>query len=61
VRAGGVVGEHRVVFAGERERVELVHEALDRAVFADGALRAARWLSGRGPGRWTMLDVLGLT
>ena len=61
VRAGGVVGEHRVVFAGERERVELVHEALDGAVFADGALRAARWLSGRGPGRWTMLDVLGLT
>ena len=42
------------------ERVELAHEALDRALFADGALRAARWLAGRAPGRYTMRDVLGL-
>jgi 4-hydroxy-tetrahydrodipicolinate reductase len=60
VRGGGIVGEHRVLFAGEMERIELAHEALDRAVFADGALTAARWIAGRGPGRWTMLDVLGL-
>lgn len=60
VRGGGIVGEHRVQFAGERERIELVHEALDRAVFAEGALTAARWLSGRPAGRFTMLDVLGL-
>jgi 4-hydroxy-tetrahydrodipicolinate reductase len=60
IRGGGIVGEHRVLFAGERERIELVHEALDRAVFADGALTAARWIAGRGSGRWTMLDVLGL-
>lgn len=60
VRGGGIVGEHRVIFAGERERIELVHEALDRAVFAEGALTAARWIAGRAPGRWTMQDVLGL-
>jgi 4-hydroxy-tetrahydrodipicolinate reductase len=60
LRGGGIVGEHRVVFAGERERIELVHEALDRAVFADGALKAATWIAGRGAGRFTMQDVLGL-
>jgi 4-hydroxy-tetrahydrodipicolinate reductase len=60
VRGGGIVGDHRVIFAGERERVELVHEALDREVFAEGALAAARWIDGRGPGRFTMQDVLGL-
>jgi 4-hydroxy-tetrahydrodipicolinate reductase len=60
LRGGGIIGEHRVVFAGERERVELVHEALDRAVFADGALKAAAWMAGRGAGRFTMQDVLGL-
>jgi 4-hydroxy-tetrahydrodipicolinate reductase len=53
VRGGGVVGEHRVLFIGERERIELRHEALDRALFAEGALRAARWLAGRAPGRYT--------
>jgi len=60
VRGGGTIGEHRVQFAGERERIELVHEALDRSVFAQGALTAARWIAGREPGRYTMLDVLGL-
>ncbi|HSJ32428.1 MAG TPA: 4-hydroxy-tetrahydrodipicolinate reductase [Longimicrobiales bacterium] len=60
LRGGGIIGEHRVVFAGERERIELVHEALDRAVFADGALKAATWIAGRGAGRFTMQDVLGL-
>ncbi|HSK18872.1 MAG TPA: 4-hydroxy-tetrahydrodipicolinate reductase [Longimicrobiales bacterium] len=60
LRGGGIIGEHRVVFAGERERVELVHEALDRAVFAQGALEAAAWIAGRGTGRFTMQDVLGL-
>ena len=60
IRAGGTVGEHRVVFGGERERIELVHEALDRSVFAAGALSAAVWLAERGAGRWTMRDVLGI-
>lgn len=61
VRGGSVVGEHRVLFLGARERVELVHEATDRALFAEGALRAVRWLAGRPPGRYDMRDTLGIT
>ena len=60
LRGGDVVGEHQVLFLGERDRLELVHRASDRALFAEGALRAARWLAGRAPGRYTMRDVLGL-
>jgi 4-hydroxy-tetrahydrodipicolinate reductase len=60
VRGGGVAGLHQVLFLGERERIELHHEALDRALFAEGALHAARWLAGRPPGRYRMSDVLGL-
>lgn len=58
VRGGDVVGEHRVLFLGERERLELVHAATDRDVFAEGALAAARWIAGRAPGRYSMADVL---
>jgi 4-hydroxy-tetrahydrodipicolinate reductase len=58
LRGGAVVGEHTVYFLGEDERVELVHRASSRRVFARGALRAARWLAGRGPGRYVMEDVL---
>lgn len=60
VRGGDVVGEHTVFFFGEGERVELTHRATDRRIFARGALRAAHWLSGREPGRYTIDDVLGL-
>jgi 4-hydroxy-tetrahydrodipicolinate reductase len=60
LRGGGVTGEHRVLFFGARETIELRHEALDRALFAEGALRAARWISGRAPGRYTMRDVLDI-
>ncbi|HET7273729.1 MAG TPA: 4-hydroxy-tetrahydrodipicolinate reductase [Longimicrobiaceae bacterium] len=60
LRGGDVVGEHSVSFIGTRERVELGHVATDRALFAEGALRAARWLAGRSPGHYTMRDVLGL-
>lgn len=60
IRGGGIAGEHRMLFAGVRELIELRHEALDRAVFADGALAAACWLAGRDAGRYTMQDVLGL-
>jgi 4-hydroxy-tetrahydrodipicolinate reductase len=60
IRGGGVVGDHQVLFLGERERIELRHEAFDRALFAEGALRAARWLDGREPGRYSMAQVLGL-
>jgi 4-hydroxy-tetrahydrodipicolinate reductase len=59
-RAGGVVGEHEVMFASTEEVVRLSHSALDRTVFAKGALAAARWVAGRPPGLYSMRDVLGL-
>lgn len=58
VRGGDVVGEHTVYLFGAGERVVLGHIATDRALFAHGALRAARWLAGRAPGRYTLEDVL---
>ncbi len=60
LRGGDVVGDHSVVFAGPGERIELVHRASDRAIYARGALRAARWLQGRAPGLYSMAEVLGL-
>jgi 4-hydroxy-tetrahydrodipicolinate reductase len=60
MRGGDIVGEHRMVFAGPGEQVELVHRAQDRSSFARGALAAARWVVGRPPGLYTMQDVLGL-
>ena len=60
IRAGDVVGEHTVVFAGAGERLELTHKASSRDTFAIGALRAARWVINRPPGRYSMEDVLGL-
>lgn len=60
VRGGDVVGEHQLLFLGDLETVELAHRASDRSLFAAGALRAASWLLGRKPGRYTMKDVLGL-
>lgn len=61
LRGGGVVAEHSVVFAGDSERLELSHRAEDRMVFADGAVRAALWLSDQPPGLYGMEDVLGLS
>jgi 4-hydroxy-tetrahydrodipicolinate reductase len=61
VRGGNVVGEHSVRFIGAEEEVVFLHEAQDRKTFAQGALRAARWASGRAPGLYSMGDVLGLT
>jgi 4-hydroxy-tetrahydrodipicolinate reductase len=60
VRGGDIVGEHRLIFAGPGEQVELAHTAQDRSGFARGALVAARWVAGRPPGLYSMLDVLGL-
>jgi 4-hydroxy-tetrahydrodipicolinate reductase len=60
LRGGDVVGEHQVMLIGERERITLGHAAQDRALFAEGALRAARWIAGKEPGIYTMKDVLGL-
>lgn len=60
LRGGDVVGDHTVIFAGAGERIEIGHKAGGREVFASGALAAARWVSGRQPGLYTMRDVLGL-
>jgi 4-hydroxy-tetrahydrodipicolinate reductase len=60
LRGGDVVGEHRVIFAGPVERIELAHIATDRGIFARGAVKAALWARGRGPGLYAMTDVLGL-
>lgn len=60
LRGGDVVGEHRVIFAGPGERIELAHIATDRGIFARGAVRAALWARGRAPGLYSMRDVLGL-
>jgi 4-hydroxy-tetrahydrodipicolinate reductase len=60
LRGGTVVGDHRVIFAGPAERLELVHQAEDRMIFARGALKAALWARGRPPGLYSLADVLGL-
>jgi 4-hydroxy-tetrahydrodipicolinate reductase len=60
VRGGDIVGEHDVIFAALGERVVLRHIATDRAIFARGALRAALWGQSQKPGRYDMMDVLGL-
>ncbi len=60
IRAGDIVGEHTVMFAGTGERVEITHRAASRMNFALGALRAARWIASREHGRYDMQDVLGL-
>ncbi|HNT96806.1 MAG TPA: dihydrodipicolinate reductase C-terminal domain-containing protein [Elusimicrobiales bacterium] len=59
-RAGDIVGEHTVLFAGPHERVELTHRAHSRDVFADGAITAALWLAGKEKGFYDYADLLGL-
>jgi 4-hydroxy-tetrahydrodipicolinate reductase len=61
LRGGDVVGEHTAFFFGPHERIELSHRATSRAIFAQGAVRAAAWVVGKPPGRYDMLDVLGLS
>jgi 4-hydroxy-tetrahydrodipicolinate reductase len=60
VRGGDIIGEHTAYFFGAAERLEISHRATSRAIFALGALRAAAWVRGQPPGRYDMLDVLGL-
>ena len=60
LRGGSVVGDHKVIFAAAGERIELVHRADDRAIFAQGAVRAALWLASQQPGRYAMDAVLGV-
>jgi len=58
VRGGDVVGDHTVFLLGAGERIELTHRASSRELFASGALRVARWIVGKPPGRYGMVDVL---
>lgn len=60
LRGGDVVGDHTVYFLGQGDRVEITHRASSRDTFGHGAVRAALWLSGKGPGLFDMRDVLGL-
>ena len=59
-RSGGVIGDHEVTLSSEREIVSLRHTALDRAVFAQGAIKAAEWAMDQTPGLYDMTDVLGV-
>jgi len=60
IREGDVVGEHTVIFLGQKERLELTHRAGSREIFARGALRAAEWIVGNEAGLYSMQDVLGI-
>jgi 4-hydroxy-tetrahydrodipicolinate reductase len=60
IRAGDIVGDHTVLFAGTGERIEITHKASSRMTFANGAVRAASWLTGQKTGLYDMRDVLGL-
>jgi len=59
-RGGDVVGDHTVYFAGPGERIEITHRSASRSNYAQGALRAAKFLASRGKGLFDMQDVLGL-
>jgi 4-hydroxy-tetrahydrodipicolinate reductase len=60
VRAGDIIGDHTVFFAGTGERIEITHKSSSRATYAQGAMRAAKFLAGRKTGLFDMQDVLGL-
>jgi len=60
IRGGDIVGDHTVLFAGTGERIEVTHKSSSRATYAQGSLRAARFLAGRRQGLFDMFDVLGL-
>lgn len=60
LRGGNVIGDHMVILAGPSERIELVHRAQDRTIFANGAVRAALWAAHQPAGLYSMADVLGL-
>jgi len=60
VRGGDIVGDHTVLFAGTGERIEIAHKSSSRATYAQGSLRAARFLAGKSVGLFGMDQVLGL-
>lgn len=59
IRGGTIVGEHDIIFAGQDEVITLNHTAQSRAIFANGAVQAAKFLTGKGPGMYDMSDVIG--
>jgi 4-hydroxy-tetrahydrodipicolinate reductase len=59
IRGGDIVGDHTVLFAGIGERIEITHKSSSRVTYAQGSLRAARFLALQGPGLYDMNDVLG--
>lgn len=61
LRGGSIAGDHSVIFAAEGETLTLAHHAENRAIFARGAIKAARWLCGTDAGRYQMGDVLNLS
>ncbi len=60
IRGGDIVGDHTILFSANYETIELSHRAIDRSVFAQGALRATRWVAGKPAGIYGMPEVLGL-
>lgn len=60
IRGGDIVGDHTVLFAGTGERIEITHKSSSRATYAQGSLRAVRFLRDKAPGMYDMFDVLGL-
>src|SRR5258705_7639519 len=60
IRGGDIVGDHTVLFAGTGERIEISHKSASRASYAQGSLRAVRFLAGKKSGMFDMLDVLQL-
>ena len=60
IRGGDIVGDHTVLFAGAGERIEITHKSASRSTYAQGSLRAVRYLAGKKPGLYDMFDVLGL-
>jgi 4-hydroxy-tetrahydrodipicolinate reductase len=60
VRAGDIIGDHTVFFAGPGERIEITHKSSSRATYAQGAMRAAKFLADKNAGLFDMRDVLGL-
>ena len=60
IRGGDIVGDHTVLFAGIGERIEVTHKSSSRATYAQGSLRAVRFLAGQQHGLFDMFDVLNL-
>jgi 4-hydroxy-tetrahydrodipicolinate reductase len=58
IRKGEIIGEHEVTFSSGKEIIRLNHEAFDRALYSDGALTAAKWLTNKNPGLYSMRDLL---